>query len=140
MTLKSEPYGRDTSATNRISRGRMVSGARLLAEAMFRRLITDRGTLLDDPNYGFSLRTFLSAEMTPARRAALPGLVRLELQKDERLVEGSVRVEVTEERLPSGAFSWEIDVSAVGIETGPFTFSVAADAVTVELLDLPEAA
>lgn len=139
MTLVAEPYGRDTSATTRIHRGRVVSGARLLAEAAFRRLITDRGTLLDAPNYGFALKTFLNADMTPARRAALPGLIRLELQKDERIVQGSVRVVVTEERTTSGAFEWTIDISATGVDEGPFTFSVAASAVTVELLDLPEA-
>lgn len=140
MTLRSEPYGRDTSATTRINRGRVVSGATLLGEAMFRRLTTDRGTLLDAPNYGFSLRTFLNADMTPARRAALPGLIRLELQKDERLVEGSVRVVVTEEIDSAGAIEWTVDVSAVGVDTGPFALAISASAVTVELLDLPEAA
>jgi hypothetical protein len=138
MTIVAEPYGRDTSATTRIHRGRVVSGARLLAEAAFRRLVTERGTLLDDPNYGFAVKQFLNADMTPARRAAAPGLIRLELQKDDRIVSGSIRVDITEEREPNGSLSWTIDVAAVGVDEGPFEFSVSVDEVTVELLDLPE--
>lgn len=140
MTLVAEPYGRDTSATTRIHRGRVVSGTRLLAEAAFRRLITERGTLLDDPNYGFAVKQFLNADMTPARKAAAPGLIKLEIQKDDRLVDGSVAVDITEERMPNGSLEWTIDASAVGVDEGPFEFSVLVSDVTVELLAIPEVA
>lgn len=66
--------------------GAMVSGRTSLAQACARRLSTDRGTLLDDPNYGYNLTEFVNADVSPADVAALRSGVEAECLKDERVL------------------------------------------------------
>lgn len=141
MSVVEQPYGRDTSTRftsrgARVDYGRLVSGKRLLAEACLRRLITERGTVLDAPNYGFPIVNLLGQAQTAAGRAAIPGLVRLELQKDARVDSVDVRVTVDESRRPSIALLLEITVT--GVETGPFDLVVSVDELGVKVLSLPE--
>ena len=138
MSIVATPYGRDmaTVFTERGARlvvGRMVSGKRLVAEALCRRLITERGTLLDDPNYGFPIANLIQGGFTPAKRDAIPGLIRLELKKDER-----VDV-VTTVLVPAPQFSIRLYINVVARDVGPFDFAIGIDEVTVRVLQLPEA-
>lgn len=127
-------YGQDLSATKRLNYGRTVSRGELLAEAAYRRLITVRGTLLDDPNYGLGLVRWLQTEYTPAMLAALPAIIRLELMKDQRL--DSVNVEVTSTRDASSAVAMQVDITGAGINGEGFTLVLAVSDVTVDLLEL----
>lgn len=127
-------YGQDLSATKRLNYGRIVSRGELLAEAAYRRLITVRGTLLDDPNYGLGLVRWLQTEYTPAMLAALPAIIRLELMKDQRL--DSVNVEVTSTRDASSAVAMQVDITGAGINGEGFTLVLAVSDVTVDLLEL----
>lgn len=127
-------YGQDVSATRRVNYGRTVSGGELLAEAAYRRLITVRGTLLDDPNYGLGLVRWLQAEYTPSMLAALPAIIRLELMKDPRL--DSVAVEITDTRNASSAVSLQIDITGSGVNGEGFILVLAVSDVTVDLLQL----
>ncbi len=127
-------YGVDTSATKRVHVGRTVTGAELVAEALFRRLTTERGTLLDDPSYGWSLQRWLGSEWTEARSRATPGLIRQEGRKDDRLEEGSLVVDFQETRGDNAAVSLEITISAVTTEGESFDLVISASSVTVELL------
>lgn len=134
--ITSPPFGRDTSATDRIYRGRVVSGNRLLAEALYRRLITARGELLDDPNYGFPLVDLLNAEMTKEEEATIPPRIRAELSKDERVVEGSLSVTMT--RITTGPIAeYEVAIRADG-GTGPFDLVLSVKDLKVSILSLPE--
>ena len=45
-----------------------VSGATCLAQALARRLVTPRGTLLDDAGYGTDLRSYLNDSRTATTR------------------------------------------------------------------------
>jgi phage baseplate assembly protein W len=135
--LAASPYGRDTSATTRIMRGRLVSGNRLLAEAIVRRLITSRGQLLDDPNYGFALVDLLSKSLTPDEEAAIPSRIKNEIAKDRRLEEGSISVTLTP--TSDGPIrDYEIEISASG-DDGPFELALSIDDLKVSVLSLPEA-
>lgn len=79
-------FGRDLSCRDDLDPTmREVEGLELMSEAAHRRLRTRRGLLLDDPNYGIDVIDFLSAELTPAELASLPGQVDGELRKDERI-------------------------------------------------------
>ncbi|WP_437647877.1 hypothetical protein [Sorangium sp. So ce362] len=73
---------------------RLAGPVLALAQAAYRRLTTPRGGVIDAPDYGFDLRSLLSRGMTTAELAAVPGLVRAELTKDERFegVEARVRM------------------------------------------------
>ncbi|WP_438041453.1 hypothetical protein [Sorangium sp. So ce128] len=70
---------------------RMAGPTLALAQAAYRRLTTPRGGVIDAPDYGFDLRSLLSRGMTPAELAAVPGLVRGELTKDERFEDVETR-------------------------------------------------
>jgi phage baseplate assembly protein W len=127
-------YGQDLSATKRLNYGRTVSSGELLAEAAYRRLITVRGTLLDDPNYGLGLVRWLQTEYTPAMLAALPAIIRLELMKDPRL--DSVNVEITSTRDASSAVAMQVEITGAGVNGEGFSLVLAVSDVTVDLLEL----
>lgn len=134
VPLQSDPYGRDLSCTDRIIPGRLVSGGQLLAEACYRRLITPRGQLLDDPTYGLAVCQWLGREMTPEFLVSVPGQIRNELTKDPRIE--VVEVTVTTLRGASGAPEMVIDIEGRGVEGETFELSLHVSDVKVQLLSL----
>lgn len=101
---------------------REVSGTELLGQALFRRLTTPRGMLLDDPDYGTDVREFVSWGALPTKFAAIPALVRAELLKDERIeaatvstavAGGSVRLNISIDT-GDGPFPLVVDVTQAG--------------------------
>lgn len=105
---------------------RLVRGVRGLAEACGRRLVTPRGSLLDDPGYGYDLRGRLNDNLTPADLAQLAVEVRAELMRDERVEEASVTV-----TLASNA----LRVSGVVLSSaGPFRLVLSVSSITAEVL------
>ncbi len=128
-------FGKDTSCTDSIRTGRYVSGVRLVGEACYRRLITPRGALSggeDEANYGLDLASLIGASDPKTLGAALPGRIRSELEKDERVESVDVEISTVVE---GPATSFTITISVVTAE-GPFTLQVAASDVTVELLGI----
>lgn len=80
-------YGSDMSCVTDITAmATELSGddPRIVAESDARRLSTDRGTLIDDPNYGWNLQDLVQRPLTPADIATIPGQVKGELLKDDR--------------------------------------------------------
>lgn len=134
MTLKNSPFGLDTSCTDRLYAGRLVSGGQLLAEACYRRLTTERGSLEDDLEYGFALHLLLGAEVTDADLMSFRGRIEGELLKDDRLDPETLRVDVTPERAVSGAVTLTIEINGEGIDGSTFDLAIAANAVEVSLL------
>jgi hypothetical protein len=128
-------FGRDVSCTDSIKTGRFVTGARLVGEACYRRLTTPRGMLRggeSEQNYGLDLTALVGGTNPKSTAASLPGRIRGELLKDERVE--SVTVDVL--TVTSGALvSFDITISVV-TGAGPFTLQLLASAVTVELLGL----
>jgi phage baseplate assembly protein W len=119
--------------------GRLVSNARLVGEACYRRLSTPRGTLRggeDEANYGLDLSELVGQAATPGLLASLPALIKNELEKDERVLD----VEVDVQSVASGPSTvYLIDIS-VETSEGPFRLQLQVSDVTVELLGLAEAA
>ena len=68
------------------------SDPRVVVQAVYRRLITARGTLCDDADYGLDVRGYIQRGMTPEQIAAIPGEVKSEIEKDDRAV--NVKVDV----------------------------------------------
>lgn len=92
--------GRDTSCTTSLRVGRMVSGGRLLAEAAYRRLTTARGLLYggdEEAHYGIDLTEEIGNAYDAAAAAALPGKIRNELMKDDRIARVDVQVSEAKE-------------------------------------------
>ncbi len=126
-------FGRDVSCTTSIKTGRYVTGARLVAEAAFRRLTTPRGMLRggeEEANYGMDL----SAEVGKTQREdrSLPGRITNELKKDERIESVTVDVVRTEE---AKRVTLKVRIVAQ-TAAGPFTLRVSATTLTVELLEI----
>lgn len=131
-------FGRDTSVTTGRRSGRLVSGPRLVGEAIFRRLSTPRGRLRggkDEANYGIDLTTKIGSLSSKAQEAALPGQIRLECLKDPRLLDVDVTVLVTR----AGPVT-TIDVAIIGrTALGPFDLRLRVDEVTVAMVGLEAA-
>lgn len=128
-------FGRDTSCTTSLKPGRYVTGARLVAEAAYRRLSTPRGMLRGgeaEANYGLDLQGLVGAVATPSQAAALPGQIENELKKDERI--NSVAVTVTKSTEGPGT-AYTIRIGAL-TDDGPFELVIGVSDVTTELLGL----
>lgn len=107
-----------------------------LAQALLRRLDCARGALVDDPEYGISVRSWLSVGVTaetPAMRAAE---VQAELTKDDRVASCTARVEPD---LSGRAMRLDVRVVPVDPNLGPFSLTFAATSAAVVLEEIRRA-
>ena len=104
-----------------------VSGRRALIQAIARRLITPRGGLFYDPDYGFDLRQFLSG--ITASPGAIASGAAAEAEKDERVDQASAVVAFS-----GNALMVKLAIADGADGAGPFTFTIAVSKVSVELL------
>ena len=121
-------YGTAQSCVTDIE-GRTVSGNRVVAEALARRLRTPRGRLIGYPNYGYDLTQYVNADMSPRDIAALCAGARNECMQDERVIGAVVSAVLGKD----GILTVAIDV--VGA-LGPFQMTLAVSSVTVNLLSV----
>lgn len=125
-----------------------VSGRRCLAEALARRLITPRGALFYDKNYGYDVTAFLGADVSPQDVHRIEASVTAEFQKDERVTSASVRAQfvaptqvdaarsgIVSNPLPGTAGVLVLSATITDAQ-GPFKLVLAATAVTVEILEV----
>lgn len=103
-----------------------VSGWRGLGQALARRLVTPRGSLLDDASYGYDLRSRLNDALTPADLDALGAVVKRELEADERVEGAAVVVTLTGAALRVAA--------RITTASGTFRLVLAVGSVTAEIL------
>lgn len=84
--LPGAELGVDISCTNDLDPfGTYVSGQRAVGQALFRRLITARGSLVGFPDYGTDVRQWLSGPVDAFTLAALKGAIEGECEQDERV-------------------------------------------------------
>lgn len=123
-------FGTDLACTADLDpNGRTVSGQRLVAEAIYRRLITPRGRLIDDPNYGFDVSSLVNDDTSDSGIAQIVAGVSAECRKDERVIAVGVQQ----------SFLGGVLTLAIALHTalGPFSLVLAVTAVTVDLLRAP---
>jgi hypothetical protein len=128
-------FGKDTSCTSALRPGQFVTGARLVGEALYRRLSTPRGMLRggdDEESYGFDLLGVIGSTQSDADAIALQGKIRNEALKDERIIDAQVTVTLTRNG-PAVSLDVLIEVTT---GAGPFTLNIGVDEATVELLNL----
>jgi hypothetical protein len=90
-------YGRDLSCLTDVTEAlEEVDPASYagIGQALFRRLITPRGALPDDPDYGFDVQGALNRGTTTAELRALEVQIRLETLKDDRVEDALVTVTI----------------------------------------------
>lgn len=122
-------FGTDISCTDDMSEvAKEISGQDVLAEAIYRRLTTPRGQLLDDEDYGIDVRSFLSRGIDPGKLREIEGTIRQEVLKDERVANVTAKATVDYK-----TYSMSVSLIVTTGE-GPFrlVFEVTAD--TVEFL------
>lgn len=123
-------YGSDVSCvTDLAADGRVVTGFTLVGEAIARRLITPRGRLIGDPNYGFDLTQYVNADMSPRDIAGLRAGVVAECMKDERVNRATVNAELDS----VGILTLTILLD-LGVES--FTLVLSASDVSVTLVSV----
>lgn len=126
-------FGKDVSCTDALHTGRYVTGNRLVAEALYRRLTTPPRVLRggeEEDDYGFDLTAAIGSAVTKSDAAALEGQISAEAQKDERIQ--TCKATVT--RIvngPSVEFSILIECTTA---LGPFALTLGVDDVSAELL------
>lgn len=105
-----------------------VHGTRAVAEAIARRLMTPRGTLDYDPDYGFDVRELLSAAVDERRLFWVRAEIEAEAEKDERVRGATATLERTADAI----------VVTLALETaeGPFRLTLGIDDVTVAILSI----
>lgn len=127
-------YGRDVGLVTQ--RGavdidpffRLIRGPRVVLEAVLRRLMTPRGSLLSDPNYGQDVRGALHAEFDAAGRFALATAIANEARKDDRVTDARCSVDYN---ASTGRVRIQL---ACATGTGPFRLVLAVSKVGVEVL------
>jgi hypothetical protein len=106
----------------------LARGPRNVGNALARRLITPRGGLFYDPNYGLDIRNYLNAGFTPQALAQGQSDVASEVSKDPRVEDPIVTV-VSD----LATASMQITITCELAE-GPHEFVFGVSLLTVELL------
>jgi hypothetical protein len=106
----------------------MVSGFRVVAEAIVRRWLTPRGQLLSNPDYGFDLTSAIGDDVDVTTLGQLAQGAAAEAQKDPRVLNCYVTISMIDD---------VFDVRAT-VETanGPFTLVASVSSLTVTLLEV----
>ncbi len=129
-------YGSDISVVADIDlTGRIVTGKRLVAEAIARRLMTPRGGLIGDPHYGYDVSQFLNDDMSPADLAAMVSSITEECLKDERVLGAEVLYEI--ETVDASRTQQLLTLTiTLEISDGTFDLVLGVDDVGVALLSV----
>jgi hypothetical protein len=119
--------------------GRLARGPAVVIQALYRRYTTPRGTLRgisdddEDLAYGLDVSAYLGAVGDQTAIASLPGLMRSEGLKDDRVLD--LTFAITPETDTAGRTSLLIDGAGIlQDEEQEFAFTLRVDAVTVALL------
>jgi len=117
------PFGTDISTFPDLDPAfTVISGPRVVIEALARRLTTPRGSLVSDPDYGFDLRQLLHLDTTPQDEGRLLAQMQAQIEADERVLGASVRF------VRSAGDTLRVVVRFRTLD-GPFAFTLAvADA------------
>lgn len=129
-----QDYGHDLACTSDLTAAMVeVDGLTTLAQALYRRLITPRGGLIDDPNYGFDCTSMIDQGMTARQLALIASQIDAELVKDERVASSRTTGRFTAGAGNAGTYTASTLVTTAD---GPFTLVLSIDAVSVSILSI----
>lgn len=103
-----------------------------IGQALLRRLVTKRGTLPDDPNYGIDVRAYCNAGVPVQRLRDISGQVQLELSKDDRV--STCTVAVTQPDALTLKIAAVVTPSVIGLAPFQLVFAVTPDVIVLELI------
>ncbi len=129
-------YGVDTWCTDQVRTGRLARGRQVVAQALYRRLITPRGTLRENGEglaYGIDLPGLIGQVGPELAVRMLPTRVRAEFLKDDRVADVSAAADIVTEA--NGLVSISLTVNVVLIEEDEeFSLSFVATDATVTMI------
>ena len=128
-------FGRDIDCTDSLRTGRYVTGTRLVAQAIYRRLITERGSLRggeDEANYGLDLTRMIGQSTTRTSARVWEGRIRGEALKDPR-VQDCVATVVAASNGVGDIWTVTVDCTTAA---GPFQLVLGVSDVTTRLVGL----
>jgi phage baseplate assembly protein W len=111
---------------------RLENDQRILAQAVYRRLNTKKGSLWTDPTYGISVQDYVLAGLTTDALARIPAEVQAELEQDERI--GSAAVTATRTRTEAGGYALELTITITPKTSGTFSLVLAVSELSVQIL------
>jgi len=129
-------FGRTPWCLDGLLLGRYVSGRRALAQSIYRRLTTPRGTLrggAEESAYGLDLAGLLGSVSTPAALAGIPAMVRAELLKDDRIADVQVTYTAVTEANGTAAVTLTANVTPAD-EAESFTLTIGVSDATVAII------
>lgn len=122
------------------------SGRQCLAESLARRLITPRGSLFYDLLYGYDVTGQINADILASDIPRIAASIEEEFRKDERVIDATVTAQfVGRDQVDAaragivanpnpGTQGVLVITSVVKDGQGPFTLTLAATAVTIQIL------
>jgi hypothetical protein len=129
-------YGTDTACVDDVGlRDTLVTGRRLVANALARRLGTPRGALAeigDDPDYGLDVRLLIGANLGQADERRWESDIARECEKDPRVASAATTL-TFEQATHSVTITIEIDPAD---DAAPFPLVISVDALTVDVLSV----
>lgn len=115
--------------------GRYVTGWRLVAQAIVRRLITPQGTLRggsEESAYGYDIRALIGAVGYRSAVLALPGFVEAQILKDDRVDSATVVPALVTEA--NGSMSIELAITVtLADENQSFALTLSATEAAVQV-------
>lgn len=122
-------FGRDLRMVPDLSdSSELTNGLRTLAEAIYRRLTTQRGSLAFHPDYGTDVKSFLNDSLSGDGLFAIKQAIERECEKDERVFEAECQLTFVAET-QSLKLSLSFTTAA-----GPFSFAIVAGQLTTDLI------
>jgi hypothetical protein len=131
-------FGTDLWCYDSVLTGRLASGVELVAQAIYRRLTTARGTLIDGDDgqvYGTDVSDFVGMVGPDNAVDAIPDLIVAEVLKDDRVETAAVKASIARDAVGLATVTVDIDV-ALADAGGTFTLTLAVSDVTTALLGL----
>lgn len=107
-------YGTSVWCGDKLRTGRLVSGSRAVAQSLYRRFTTPRGTLRGSDTaatFGYDLAGLVGSVGTDAAVAAIPAIVRAEALKDERVARCTVASSSSQDSAGLVAITLTLDVA-----------------------------
>lgn len=127
QTPNTSSHGRDLSCILDLTQTMSeATGRQCLAEAIARRFVTETGTLIDDPSYGFDMTALMNDDIDARAISEISVRAKAQMLADDRVIDASVQVTFLGGVLMVAATIFD--------KQGPFPLTLAISDVTVDIL------
>lgn len=112
---------------------RLADDDRILAQAVYMRLTTRRGTYFTAPDYGLAVTDYVLEGLTNDALERIPYEVKAQLELDERIAGATVTATKTPTEI-RGGYALILDITIMKRKGTPLALTLGVSEVTVEVL------